>query len=167
MAIQYMFLITAIGCSLIACKNDGYEDFNTEQTNAIALTGEWYVKAYDATGQATTTYFDLSTSNTAANTTTEIWIDDDGTIELKAKAQGNSAALTFTATDAENLDPEDSDVKETVSISNGKLFTDGARSIGTRTIVDSITLNIVKSIDTTTVITLAGHRVTGFLEDQP
>ena len=166
MAIKYMFLITAIGCSLIACKNDGYEDFNTEQTNAIALTGEWYVKAYDATGQATTTYFDLSTSNTAANTN-EIWVDDDGTIELKAKAQGNSTALTFIATDAENLDPEDSDVPETVSISNGKLITDGSRSIETQTIVDSITLDIVKSIDPATIITISGHRVTGFLEDQP
>src|SRR5690606_34288283 len=101
-----------------------------------------------------------TTSNTAANDNT-IWVDDHGSVfPLKVEATANISSLTFSVTDAENL----ADDEASATITDGKILKDGGFGSETRAVTDSIAFTIQVDNDPGTYI-VAGHKITGFLED--
>ncbi|MDD3789132.1 MAG: lipid-binding protein, partial [Petrimonas sp.] len=104
------------------------------ETDAEAMAGEWYVKAdaVDANGEIVYKdedlfgigYFHLDTYNTASNSTTEMWVNDNGNFwDFKNKINVDLNTLTFSAPDAQN---ESYDSK--VTIENGKILLGAAKT---------------------------------------
>ena len=76
-----------------------------EGSNTEAMAGEWYLQLMDAVDS--TLYVDYSlatTSNTAANVADKMWFNDGAHIfDYQCLINTNQAALTFSATAADNL----------------------------------------------------------------
>lgn len=126
------------------------EDEEIGTTETVSMAGEWYVtvKAVDADeniiyddpfGNGT---FHLDTYNTASNSTTEMWIDDNENFwEFKNRITVDLASMTFYATDAQN---ETYDCL--VDITNGQILYDAATT-PSGSVADSIVFNVSFSDD--------------------
>ena len=90
------------------------------------------------------------------------WIDDhDNTFELKTKVQViDFNTLTFSATNSEEMYLGDN-----VNVTNGKILKNAAHSFGGH-VVDSIYFEVEYVDDPGTIYKFAGHKRTGFLEDE-
>lgn len=157
---MFLFFITFISCD----DEEGYEEYNVAMLEAAELSGDWYVSLYED-GTDLTGYYLLTTSNTAANNNI-IWIDDHGALDgflfpLKVEATANIASLTFAASDAENLYDEDA----SATITDGKILKDAGFGSVTRATTDSIAFTIQVANNPATYL-VAGHKITGFLEDE-
>ena len=140
------------------------DDPGIEYTNVTELSGEWYIQyeIQQTDGSWTNPgfgYFTLLTSNTAANSATEMMINDtDGWgIQYKVTVSG----LTFSATDVPDLVGGTGNV----TVTNGQVLKDAGRSTS-GVVTDSIYLEFVQPTDDPTVYRASGVRRTGFLEDE-
>lgn len=137
-------------------------------TAVEAMAGEWYVTASRG-GDSYDAHF--STYNTAANSATEMWLDDlESFWETKGKVSVDLANMTFsTSTPAQN---EYYDM--TFEVANGKILKGAARGPGSNTPTDSIYFELKFSDDVDeddvqieTPWIISGYKRTGFLEDEP
>lgn len=149
--------ITAIFLFIACQKNDGFADFEAGQTNTSEFSGEWFVKYY-LNNEEISDYFKLETFNTAADNDS-IWITDNN--GFKTKAISMQKTLSFNTKDAINTLFD-----ETITINKGNILKKIGKSASTQTAVDSINLTLIFSSDPSNTYIIAGHRRTGFLEDE-
>lgn len=156
----FALIFTAI---LASCNDDdkGFADFDAGGTATEALAGEWFVREYSQSGEVLSGYFKVSTFNTSANSASEIWLQDDGTIDFQSKVDANVADLSFSVVEAENI----FDDTDNVTVADGKIIKSGGLASVTRTVVDSISF-IYSSTTVTDPLIVSGHRRTGFQVDE-
>lgn len=157
---------------LFSCDNDGYADYDPGQTNVKEVSGEWYVKfLVDGVDVYGIGYTILDTYNTADNSNDVMWINDNlNTWVYKVKVPVNVEAQTFSGTDLESSVDTDGDsttpnYEVSVDISNGKVLDDAATTAAGN-VTDSIYFEAVFSDDPGTIYQIAGHKRTGFVEDE-
>ena len=143
-------------------------------TETQTMAGDWYVTAdaIDSAGNVVYTdffglgHFHLDTYNTSSNSTTEMWINDNGNFwDFKAKMNIDLKAMTFQATDTQN---EAYDSK--LTITEGKILY-GAATTPSGMPADSIVFKVSFNDDTYPAkygykeYRVAGYRYTGFTKD--
>lgn len=144
----------------VSCDEGGDPDIGGTAVESMA--GDWYVKyLVDGEDIYGLGYKLLSTYNTAANVSTEIWVDDHDLWPLKVKATSNTSDLTFSGTNMENIAGTDL----TATITEGKILKEAATTSGGN-ISDSIYIQIEFSDDPGTIYTLEGYKRTGFADDE-
>lgn len=154
--------------TLTSCDEGGDPDAGGTTTEAFA--GEWFISIMDADGTVEVDHALHATYNTAANDNT-MWIDDWITKYtaptstptgwyLRSKLTVDLATGTFTAVDQPNLNDSG-----TVTITEGKILKKAGTSRGGH-VVDSIYFKAEFSYDPGTILTFAGTKRTGFLEDE-
>jgi hypothetical protein len=156
--------IAAITLSLCAftlvtsCDEGGEPD--PGGTSMQRYAGDWWITISDPDGPLAPPLLH-STYNTAANDNT-LWIDDhQNAYWIKCKVTVNSDG-TFSGSDLPNLN----DPGSTVTITEGKIIKNGGTSRGGH-VVDSIYFRAHFSYDDEGYdIIHAGHKRTGFLEDE-
>lgn len=141
------------------------KEYETEYIENYEMSGQWFVQTYYGGTTAEDVvlgYEQIVTSNTVAANGSQILIDDKGHIwPFKVKANVNG--MSFSVENGENI-VEDSAF---VSIRNGTIIKDGAKSLATNTTVDSIYFEAEFSDDPGETYIIAGHYRTGFEEDEP
>lgn len=144
--------------SFTACDEGG--DLDPGATAIVDVAGDWVVEI-ERDG-AHYNHSTISTYNTAANNTSEMWLDDQQHgWGLKSKVNLNLEAMTFSGNDL----PENYfDV--TVTITNGVIIKDGATA-PSGTVVDSISFNAEFSDIPGEIWHYYGYKRTGHLEDEP
>jgi hypothetical protein len=148
----------------LSCDDDrGYDDYDAGGTPTAALNGEWWIDLSDeATGDVLVQHILHKTADSGMNDG-RMYIDDaEGGYFIKGLVETDPGTLTFSTTDEENL----LDPGTTFTITEGRIMKNAAHSRN-GTVVDSIYFKGHFSYDDpgTTVI-FAGHRRTGFLEDE-
>ena len=157
-----LLLIFSLSSFLFSCENEGYADYDPGETVVQELSGEWFVKVYDQSGNALTGYSKISTYNTVQNTD-EIWVDDEEHFfPLKVVASASVPNLTFNAQNVENSYDEEA----VATITDGKVIKNATPSSGSRTIVDSLAFTIELANDPDSPYLVAGYKRTGFFEDE-
>ena len=171
-----IFLYTAIlVSSLLFVTSCAKEKIGNTATEKMA--GAWYVTVVAVDSNDALVYsdaqlfnlghFHLDTYNTASNSTSKMWVNDNGNFwNFKVKVNIDPNALTFQADTAQN---ESADSK--VTITNGKILY-GAATTPSGVAADSIVFNVTFSDDTNPAkygfasYRVAGYRYTGFTADQ-
>jgi hypothetical protein len=164
--IVHAIILFLLVVSVVSCKKD---DYNAGGTSTQALANEWWVQIDD--GHPTDPnfgpgYFNLSTYNTAADDGTQMWFDDmknsKSFWDIKGKVNINVGAQTFSGTNIANQY-----YSSKFTITNGKVITNGAHATGSKTVVDSIFLNITFDDDLpgSPVHKISGYARTKFPED--
>lgn len=144
---------------LASCENDGYDDYKVEVTPSVEMNGEWYIDISDADGNVLAQHAKHVTydSNEGNNT---MYINDNKTgYWLKGKVTIDPKNLTFSTTGEKNLIDSG-----TFTITEGKVLKGAAHSRAGN-VTDSIYFKGEFSYDPGTIITFAGHKRTGFLDD--
>jgi hypothetical protein len=151
-----------------SCKKDEIGGTATE-----SMAGEWYVTINVIIDEEV--YIDpynygnihLDTYNTAANSATEMWIDDNGNFwQFKVKAAVDLATKTFQATDARESYYYEAPDECFVTISGGKILPGAATTPG-KSPADSIVFNATFSDDPDGYIyQFTGYRYTGLKSDE-
>lgn len=147
------------------------EDYEPEFVEGHELSGEWYVVFYDSAGTTAYTAHDLiSTYNTATGGASEAWLDDLGHFwPMKGKIPINTGNMSLAGT-ADNMSVPIMDTLgnitgyETMTVIAGNIIEDAGRS-KTGVVTDSLFLRMSFSDDPGSQYVIAGHRRTGFLED--
>ena len=157
---KLLIFIALLGIGFTSC--DLGDDPAIGGTATQAVAGEWWttftIDGEDVYGLG---YQPITTSNPAANTTTEFLIHDDAhTWDYKAKVPLNLDAKTFGGTGLQNLSYD-----ITMNITNGKILPGAAISTGGN-VTDSIYFEVEFSDDPGVIYQVAGYRRTGFLEDE-
>lgn len=162
MLVFSLFIITS-------CEKDEIGGTATEK-----MAGEWYVTAdaVDASGKVVYSdyyglgKFHLDTYNTSSNSTTELWINDNGNFwDFQTKINIDLKTMTFQATDAQNIA-----YNSKLTITNGKILL-GAATTPSGTPGDSIVFNVTFNDDTApaddgfVTYRVAGYRYTGLAND--
>ena len=152
-----------LSLTLVSCDEGG--DPSPGGTATEKFAGDWHIIALEPDGQTTAfggDYNLFSTYNASSNDE-NFWIDDhDSWMEIKTKVQ---------ATDFRNLtfsgQPNSPELYTggTVTVTNGKILKASAQSFGGH-VVDSIYFEAEFDWDPGTVYKFAGHKRTGFLEDE-
>lgn len=149
---------------IVSCDNS---DTDPGATQLVDMAGQWDVAAYsiDASGtvlakEADT--FTLITYNTAANNTTEMWVNDKGNFwNFKMKVNVDLQNMAFSCVDTDYNVSDNSDA--TAVITNGKVLK-GATTNLHGAPNDSIVFEVKFSDDTSNkTYRIAGQRYTGFL----
>jgi len=156
--IVYVLIILA-GAGLYSCQ----EEVEGGGTAAEKLAGEWWFALLDEDGNVVFDYSAIgsrmSTYNTADNSSDEIWVDDfEHGWWVKAKVPANADNLTFGSPDSVFNVYEQANI----IVSDGQIFEDAGTSKDGN-VVDSI--RFTATYPDGTVFIYAGHRHTGFLED--
>ncbi|MEO8240267.1 MAG: lipid-binding protein [Flavobacterium sp.] len=149
-----IFTMTA----LASCENDGYDEYKAETTPSIEMNGEWYIDISDANGviaqHAKHVTYD---TNNGDNT---MWINDNKTgYWMKGKLNVEPKTLTFSATNEPNIIDSG-----TFTVTEGKILKGVAHSRAGN-VTDSIYFKGEFSYDPGHILIFAGHKRTGFLED--
>lgn len=162
----YLATVTAIlfvSTTLVSCDETGDTDAGGTKTEKFA--GDWHIIGLEPDGVTPAfggDYVLFSTYNASSNDE-NFWIDDHGNFfEIKTKVQATSYSdLTFNGPEnADNLATND-----TVHVTNGRILKKAATSFGGHE-VDSIYFEAEFIWDPGTVYKFAGHKRTGFLEDE-
>ncbi len=158
-----LILSFILALTLTSCDEGG--EPNIGGTVTQKFSGDWYIIALEPDG-VTPAYggdYNLYSTYNAASNDENFWIDDhDSWMEIKTKVQ---------ATDLKNLtfsgkpDSEELYTEGTVTVTNGKILKDAATSFGGH-VVDSIYFEAEFDWDPGTVYKFAGHKRTGFKEDE-
>lgn len=162
-------LIMCAGVLLTSCEKDEISNTATK-----ALAGEWYITVDGVDANGTVLYEDvfglghilLNTYNTAANTPTEMYVNDLGnTWDFIVRVKSDINALTFSTEGAATNESYDCDV----TIEGGKVLP-GAATSPHNTPVDSIVFYATFSDDTNipaaySKLKFAGYRYTGLASD--
>jgi Lipid-binding putative hydrolase len=147
---------------LTACDETGDTDPGGTATEKFA--GDWHIIALENDG-VTPAFgggYNLYSTYNASSNDENFWIDDhDSWMEIKSKVQGNTSNLTF----AGQPEAEELYTGGTVTVSNGKILKKAATSFGGHE-VDSIYFEAEFDWDPGVVYKFAGHKRTGFLEDE-
>lgn len=156
----YIVVILLMGSTIYSCQ----ESFEVGSTSAEKLAGEWWFAILDENGDVMYDYDYLasrmSTFNTAANSASEIWVDDfQNGWEVKAKVQANVDNLTFGSADS----VYNVYIDENMIIRDGQIW-EGTATSKDGNVTDSIRFTTVFSDGT--ILIYAGHRHTGFEEDE-
>lgn len=159
-------LLLVLVMSFTSC----YDDLEVGGTETQNMSGDWWVQLLIDDGAGNWVdgfgvgYFHVSTYNTAANTSSEMWLDDHGFWPYKAKVPINYDSQTFSAVDL--ADPfSDPDLPVTATIMDGKILDDVATTSGGNQ-SDSIHYRIEWSDYPGVDFMVAGYRRTGFAEDE-
>ena len=157
-----IFTITVLA---VACDNQGYDDYNAGATPTQALNGEWFIDVLDADGNVLVPHalhktYDTNDGNGTMYISDRIGAESFSGWYLESKVQTNVPNLTFSVTDAENV--SDGSV---VTITGGKILK-GAGHSRTGVVTDSIYFEGEFDYDPGNKIIFAGHRRTGFEEDE-
>jgi Lipid-binding putative hydrolase len=131
-------------------------------TKVAAMAGEWWINVLVDGTDIGAGFNLITTSNTAANTDSDLLLDDGGLWPAKIMAKVDLAALTFKP--AVNLDNLSSSTIK-VSIIEGKILKGAATTPGLNR-TDSIYVKFEFSDDPGTQYEYAGYRRTGFQEDE-
>lgn len=182
MKLSKLIILALFVTGFAACQ----EEYEPDMYPGYELAGEWYVET-SVDGTVVLGHELIRTYNLASATGDSIWLDDAGHIwPVKAKIAANPGNMTFAGT-GDNIevtwttydtadiirdpmvDPIDSVTVsgtgyETVTVLEGKVITDGGHS-KTGVVMDSIYIRATFSDDPGTEYEMAGHRRTGFLED--
>ena len=143
-----------------SCKKD-QEIGGTAVQN---LAGDWYVKV-NSTGP----YIVLSTFNTSANLSTEMWLQSTGlksgttALGVKGKVSVDVSSQTFTAASVANVAATSTTIP-TFSVANGKVVSNGTVGPGSKTPTDLISFDItINGVS----YKVEGFHKTGFQSDLP
>lgn len=153
-----IFLVT----SFIACDEGGELDPGVSST--VDFAGDWFLIGYfpdgtEAYGGGYHTYTLYNTSDDNG----DFWIDDHGEFfEIKTKVSSNANALTFSG----EANAPELVTGGTVTVSSGRLIKDAGSASVSKTVVDSIYFEAEFDWDPGTLYQFAGHKRTGFLEDE-
>lgn len=163
MKINKIFTISLLAVALVlgSCQ----KEFEAEHIENYEMSGQWFVQTYvggTTADDIALGYVQIVTSNTAAANGQQLLIDDKGNI-WPFKVKANVSGMHFSVDNAVNLYID----TLTVSIRNGVVVPNGARSLGSNTTVDSIYFEAEFSDDPGTIYIIAGHYRTGFIEDEP
>ncbi|MGL2967285.1 lipid-binding protein [Flavobacterium sp. XGLA_31] len=148
--------------TLVSCDEGGNPDAGGTTTQKFA--GDWHIIALDPDG-VTPAFggdYELFSTYNASSNDENFWVDDhDSWMEIKTKVQANFSNMTFTG------QPNSPELYTggTVTVTNGKILKDAAHSFGGH-VVDSIYFEAEFDWDPGTVYKFAGHKRTGFLEDE-
>ena len=155
-------------CLFASCKKD-----EVGATATVDMAGQWYVTV-DGFKDGAVLYEDVYgmgqflvfTSNTAANIATELLLSDDRDNkfwDFKVKVNADPATLTFSATEAENLNYESK-----VTVTGGKIVKGGATTPSGQP-ADYIEFHVVFSDDDYLAyyddLFFHGYRYTGLAND--
>ena len=160
---KYVLIAMLISLTLFSCK----KDFQPTNTGTVNMSGEWWVGIFLDDTVLIATAEDIGgsivTSNTAANSSSEVMIDDQGNIwPFRIKAPVDYPNLTFSAS-TDNINLYDSTV--TVNVIDGKILKNAATSPSLHT-TDSIVLQLEFSDDPGTIYWFKGYKNTGWPEDR-
>lgn len=163
---KYIVLIAAA----LAFTFTGCETVTEPGGTAVQdMAGEWWVTAEYQDGGVWTDagvgHFQLSTYNTAANKSTEMWVNDHGSFwNFKSIVKVDYAAKTFLTTDSVTTNSA-SYPTEKVLITNGKVLK-GAAKTPSKVAADSIVFSAVFNDDSGPIVyKISGFRRTGFPAD--
>lgn len=166
-ALKFPMLLGAI-CFLASCDLGTEPDIDGTATRKMA--GEWYLQLFDIDDNALTDYSLFTTSNTAANLSTEMWLIDNDLFAAQTKLSTNQDALTFTqAGPGDNLlyegdgdAPDPSNVVDlgsteevqsatykSMTITDGRILANAAHP-PSKTVTDSLVMTITGNIVTDT-----------------
>jgi len=177
MKLNKITLILTFGLALAACQ----EEYETELIPGSSLSGEWYTQTF-VDGSVVLGHEKISTYNTAAADGSEIWVDDLEHIwPVKAKIPASPGSNSFAGMGDNIMAPiysyDTADIAEpydsitetfegyhTMDVLEGKIIADAGHS-KTGVVTDSIYIKAVFSDDPGTEYEMAGHRRTGFVED--
>jgi hypothetical protein len=149
-----------------SCSDKGYDDYDNGGTPTQAMNGEWFIDITDAeTGDV---YVQHAFHKTFDDNNGQMFIsdrlgpgpDDFSGWYLESRVNADVKTLTFSAADAPNL--ADGSI---VNITDGKIFKNAAHSRAGN-VVDSIYFKGQFDYDPGTILIFAGHKRTGFLEDE-
>lgn len=151
-----LFLLT----SIVSCDEGGNPDAGGTTTKNFA--GDWHIIVLEEDGVTPASDYNLFSTYNASSNDENFWIDDhDSYWELKTKVKATDFKnLKFSATNAEELY-----LGYNVNIMNGKILKNAAHSFGGH-VVDSIYFELEYVDEPGTIYKFAGHRRTGFLEDE-
>jgi len=155
---KYLSLVLLLG--VLSC--DLAKEPEIGGTKVQAMAGEWWINILIDGQDLGFGYFLITTSSTAANTDSDMWMDDHELWPAKVKTKVNIKDMTFTP--AQNLDNL-YDESIGVSIIEGKILKGAATTPGGNK-TDSIYLKFEFSDDPGTQYEYAGYRRTGFQEDE-
>jgi hypothetical protein len=177
MKLYKITLILIIGLAIASCQ----DEYENELIPGSELSGEWYVET-SVDGMVVLGHEKIATYNTSAADGSQIWVDDLEHIwPVKAKISASPSSNSFagmgdnivapiysydTADIAEPYDSITSTFEgyHTMEVLEGKVINDAGRS-KSGVVTDSIYIKAVFSDDPGTEYEMAGHRRTGFLED--
>jgi len=159
-----IFLLTITLCLIIlsSCQKDPVVEY---VELGKYLPGEWWVTyvVTDENGAEVynSGYSKLTTSNTAANTATDMWITDNGNFwQFQVKATANVEQKTFSVLEGTDIIYDDN-----TTVTDGKVIVDGGIT-KSGNVTDSIYMELEWASDPGTIYICSGVRRTGFLEDE-
>ncbi|UKJ07686.1 lipid-binding protein [Solitalea lacus] len=167
-----VLLVIMITMLFSSCERDNPDPGGTATEN---MAGEWWVQWDGLPG----VYFHFATYNTSANSSSEMWLDDQGTFwsfngsAMKGKVNINISDLTFSGANISSDDPAFvtrprpgfPSVPITFTITEGKIIKGGTKGPVTGKQTDSIYFKAEFSDDPGTIYILSGYARTRFSED--
>lgn len=158
-----IFACLALALTFTSCDEGG--DPNPGGTATQKFAGDWHIIALESDG-VTPAYggdYQLFSTYNASSNDENFWIDDhESFMEIKTKVQvADANDLTFSGVP----DSPELYAGGTVSVSNGKIMKNAAESFGGH-VVDSIYFEAEFDWDPGVIYKFAGHKRTGFLEDE-
>jgi len=169
--IAFIAMTFALLTVVTACEEDGYGDYDAGGGATEALNGEWYITISDeASGDVYVehAYHKLYDSNDTLMISDRVPGADAMSTDpsdftgwmLETKLQSDVKNLTFSSSNSDNI--ADGSL---VTITEGKIIKNGGRSTS-GVVVDSIYFKAVFDYEPTQTLIYAGHKRTGFEEDE-
>lgn len=148
---KYIYIFSLFIISLSACKKDEVIGGTAVQD----MSGEWWVQleVVDQEGKVVQpysddTYYSLSTYNTADNSNTQMWFDDNESYwQVKGKVNVNVTDKTFSG---DNVANQYYDSK--FSVTNGKIVKDGAVGPVSKAVTDAISFTVTYDDDSDNLV---------------
>jgi hypothetical protein len=166
------FIILAIGIGFTSCET--IDEPAIEYSPVFPLSGEWWVTCKINNADPLQLYYKkLFTYNTAANLSTEMWVNaSNPEFSFLVKSATDIPNKSFTANAIANSNTGGAAAVKTVTIQNGKVIPNGAKSNSGVT-VDSIYMEVIlddaaltsMGLPAGTTMVVSGQRRTGWLED--
>lgn len=124
------------------------EEAEIWDSSTVKLAGQWWVRTYEPDGSLAEDYGNMLTYNTADDNG-EMWVDFPGVVTFNGKSLVDTDGTTFAGSGK-------------FPITNGQVFAGlGSSKTGVKT--DSIYMQVSSG---GVIYTVAGHKRTGFQEDQ-
>ncbi len=143
----------------VACRKE--KDTDAGGTATQALAGAWWVQIKVDNVPVVADYFKVLTYNTAENSATKMWLDDQENIwPFKFKMDVDPAGKTFSAASATS---EYTNI--TIKLANGKILDKVTKGPVSQKVTDSIYFEAEFSDDPGTTYQFTGYRRTGWPED--
>jgi hypothetical protein len=151
-----------------SCDDQGYDDYDAGHAPTQAMNGEWWIDIIDeATGEVLVPHALHTTydNNGTLYISDRIFADVNPPLSysgwwLETPLQHNINDLTFSATNQVNQADQ-----SVVTITEGRIIKNGGHT-QSGAVADSIVFRGVFDYDPGTTLLFAGHRRTGFTEDE-